>query len=131
VTSDEFGSVYARRRSLGSVLPAARDGSARVRLPGGVALNLALEVQLDGDAAPTLHHQREAMQFYPGEVARQSFRRELFNGVCGSCHGSVSGLENDVATNPDILTRASEVAARDLSATPLTPQGGAVGPIFQ
>jgi hypothetical protein len=131
VTSDEFGSVYARRRSLGSVLPAARDGSARVRLPGGVALNLALEVQLDGDAAPTLHHQREAMQFYPGEVARQSFRRELFNGVCGSCHGSVSGLENDVATNPDILTRASEVAARDLSATPLTPQRGAVGPIFQ
>jgi hypothetical protein len=66
-----------------------------------------MQVQLDGDSEPTLHHQREAMQFYPGEIARQSFKRRLFNGMCGSCHGSVSGLENDVATNPDILTRAS------------------------
>jgi WD40-like Beta Propeller Repeat len=130
VTHDAFGSVYARRRSLGSVLPAA-DGSARVRLPGGVPFNLAVQVQLDGDARPTLHHQREAMQFYPGEAAHQSFRRELFNGVCGSCHGSVSGLENDVATNPDILTRASEVVARDQDAIELAPQGGVEGPEFQ
>jgi WD40 repeat protein len=130
VTADAYGSVYARRRSLGSVMPNPGDGSARVRLPGGVPFNLAVQVQLDGDAEPTLHHQREAMQFYPGESARQSFRRELFNGVCASCHGSVSGLENDVATNPDILTRASEVLARDQDATPLVTSGGDEGPEF-
>jgi WD40-like Beta Propeller Repeat len=131
VTNDEFGPVYARRRSLGSVLPAAADGSARVRLPGGTPFNLAMQVQLEGDARPTLHHQREAMQFYPGEAAHQAFRRKLFNGLCGGCHGSVSGLENDVATNPDILTRASEVVARDQNAVELAPQGGVEGPDFQ
>jgi hypothetical protein len=130
VTDDAFGSVYARRRSLGSLLPASADGSARVRLPGGVPFNLAVQVQLDGDSAPTLHHQREAMQFYPGEAARQSFRHELFNGVCGGCHGSVSGLENDVATNPDILTRASEVIARDQDPIELGARGEPAGPEF-
>jgi hypothetical protein len=128
VANDEFGPLYARRRSLGSLLPAP-DGSARVRLPGGVPFNLAMQVQLDGDGEPTLHHQREAMQFYPGEAARQSFRRQLFNGVCAGCHGSVSGLENDIATNPDILTRASEVFARDQDPTELS-RGGIEGPEF-
>ncbi len=130
VTHDEIGPLYARRRSLGSVLPDGSDGSAKVRLPGGVPFNLALRVQLQGDAAPTLHHQREAMQFYPGELARQSFPRTLFNGVCANCHGSVSGLENDIAINPDILTRASAVAARDQTAADLTIRGSVEGPEF-
>jgi hypothetical protein len=130
VTSDAFGQLYARRRLLGAVTPNEADGSARVRLPGGVPFNLALQIQLDGDAEPTLHHQREANQFYPGEWVRQSFPRELFNGVCGNCHGSVSGLENDIATNPDILTRASAVVARDQDATELFNRSGAEGPAF-
>jgi hypothetical protein len=95
-----------------------------------VPFNLAVQVQLDGDNEPTLHHQREAMQFYPGELARQSFPRKLFNGMCASCHGSVSGLENDVATNPDILTRASEVVARDADPTELS-RGSIEGPDFR
>jgi hypothetical protein len=130
ITNDAFGSLYVRRRPLGSVDPNPTDGSARVRLPGGAPVNLALRVALDGEETPSLHHQREAMQFYPGENARQSFRRELFNGVCGNCHGSVSGLENDVATNPDILTRASAVVARDQSPVDLTERGDAQGPEF-
>jgi hypothetical protein len=130
VTSDAFGPLVVRRRLLGAITPDALDGSARVRLPGGVPFNLAVNVQLEGDAEPTLHHQREALQFYPGEVVRQSFPRELFNGVCGNCHGSVSGLENDVATNPDILTRASSVAAREQSAIELTERGAITGPEF-
>lgn len=130
VTEDAFGLLYARRRSLGAVPPNPGDGSARVRLPGGVPFNLSMRVQLEGDAEPTLHHQREAMQLYPGESARQSFRRELFDGVCGGCHGSMSGMENDVATNPDILTRASEVIARDQAPTELGTRGGVVGPSF-
>jgi WD40-like Beta Propeller Repeat len=129
-TSDAFGPLYVRRRSLGSVTPAATDGSAHVRLPGGVPFNLAVRIQLDGDSGPTLHHQREAMQFYPGEAARQSFPRKLFNGVCANCHGSVSGLEDDIAANPDILTRASEVVARGQDPTDLRDRGGVEGPEF-
>jgi hypothetical protein len=129
VTEDAFGRLYVRRRSLGSITP-AEDGSAKVRLPGGVPFNLALQVQLEGDAAATLHHQRESNQFYPGESARQSFPRALFDGVCANCHGSVSGLENDIATNPDILTRASIVMARDQSPTELEERGPVAGPDF-
>jgi hypothetical protein len=70
------------------------------------------------------------MQFYPGEAARQSFPRALFDGVCGNCHGSVSGRENDIATNPDILTRASSVVARDQSPVDLTGRGAVSGPVF-
>lgn len=129
-TSDAFGPLYVRRRSLGSVSPDAQDGSARVLLPGGVPFNVAVNIKLEGDASPTLHHQREAMQFYPGESARQSFPRKLFNGVCANCHGSVSGLEDDIAANPDILTRASTVAARGKAPTDLTDRGDAEGPEF-
>ncbi len=129
-TSDAFGPLYVRRRPLGAVMPDAVDGSARVRLPGGVPFNLAVRILLDGDAEPTLHHQREAMQFYPGESARQSFPRKLFNGVCGNCHGSVSGYEDDIAANPDILTRASAVAARDAEPAELTDRGSVEGPEF-
>jgi hypothetical protein len=129
-TSDAFGPLYVRRRPLGSVSPAKQDGSAHVRLPGGVPFNLAVHIQLDGDGGPTLHHQREAMQFYPGETARQSFPRKLFNGVCANCHGSVSGLEDDIAANPDILTRASAVLARGQEPADLTERGGVEGPEF-
>ena len=92
--------------------------------------NTLSDEMLDGDAEPTLHHQREAMQFYPGEAARQSFPRKLFNGVCGNCHGSVSGYEDDIAANPDILTRASAVVARDQEPADLTDPGGVQGPEF-
>lgn len=129
-TSDAFGPLYVRRRPLGAVAPDAKDGSAHVRLPGGVPFNLAMNIQLDGENSPTLHHQREAMQFYPGESARQSFPRTLFNGVCANCHGSVSGYEDDIAANPDILTRASAVAARNQDAADLTGRGDVEGPEF-
>ena len=92
VTNDQFGELYARRRLLGELLP-FEDGSARVAFPGGMPIVLAPVVQLAGDSEPTRHHQREEMQFYPGEVVRQSFPRELFDGFCGNCHGSISGFE--------------------------------------
>ena len=96
----------------------------RVRVPGGMPIVLAPLVQLEGDSEPVRHHQLEEMQFYPGEKVRQGFRRELFDGVCGSCHGSRSGLEHDVAVNPDILTQASRVLARDLDPTDLRASAG-------
>jgi hypothetical protein len=100
-----------------------------MRIKGGVPVMLQVSAQLAGDSAATSHFQREEMQFYPGEVARQGFRRDLFNGLCGGCHGSVSGLENEIAVSPDILTQASDVVARRKPATDLTaPIGGDQGP---
>jgi hypothetical protein len=77
-------------------------------------LVLQARVKLATDTGMTNHFQREEMQFYPGEVVRQGFRRQLFNGLCAGCHGSISGYEADISPNPDILTQASRVSARDL-----------------
>lgn len=128
VTSDEFGQVYVRRRLLGTPEVYA-DGSAAMRVRGGVPITLQVTAKLAGDSEPTSHFQREEMQFYPGEAVRQGFRKDLFDGLCGGCHGSVSGMENDVAVNPDILTQASDVTARDRRPSDLlAPVGGDEGP---
>ncbi|MEZ4230769.1 MAG: hypothetical protein R3B89_16450 [Polyangiaceae bacterium] len=130
VTSDDFGQVYARRRLVGVVQP-LQDGSARVQIPGGVPIVLAPQIALAGDSEPRMHFQREEMQFYPGEWVKQSFQRQFFNGLCGGCHGSVSGLEKQVALNPDILTSASAVSARDHEPSKgLQPGGDFIGPPF-
>ncbi len=118
LANDDFGQVYVRRRLLGTPLQ-YKDGSAAMRLRGGVPITLQFLTRLAGETTPSAHFQREEMQFYPGEVVRQGFRRDLFNGLCGGCHGSVTGMENEVAVNPDILTQASNVEARDKTPTDL------------
>jgi hypothetical protein len=129
-TSDRYGELYVRRQLLDSV-GIHGDQSAAMIVPGGVPLVVQANVKLAADAAPTAHAQREEMQFYPGEKVRQAIPRRFFNGLCGGCHGSVSGQEYDLAVKPDILTQASQVAARgnakDLTGTPL---GAPQGPVF-
>ncbi|HEX4341459.1 MAG TPA: hypothetical protein VH062_36370 [Polyangiaceae bacterium] len=124
VVSDAFGKVYVRRRMLGSATP-LDDFSMHVRIPGGAPLVLAPNVQLAADGAPVRHHQLEEMQFYPGEIVRQGFQRHLFNGVCANCHGAVSGYDADISANPDILTQASRVSAKDAAPTDVTNRGAA------
>lgn len=123
LTSDDYGQLYVRRRLLG-VPEMYEDGSAAMRIRGGTPILLELVTQLAGDDGPVPHFQREEMQFYPGEVVRQGFRRDLFDGLCGGCHGSVSGMENEVAVNPDILTQASDVMARGQAPTDLSDAVG-------
>jgi hypothetical protein len=132
VTNDAYGQQYLRRQLLGSV-PVQTDGSAIVTLPGGVPVTLEVPVKLAGDGSAATHQQREEMQFYPGERAHQSFQRKFFNGLCGGCHGSVSGREVDLAVKPDILTQASQVAARGMSPADLTgtPAGSPAAPPFK
>jgi hypothetical protein len=129
VTSDQYGDVYVRRQLLGGV-ETFSDGSGAMTLRGGVPIVLRGLVQLAGDQGPVQHFQREEMQFYPGERVRQSFRRDFFNGLCGGCHGAISGYERELAVNPDILTQASAVMARGAPGSDLTgaPQGGISGP---
>ncbi len=124
VFNDAFGKLYVRRRMLGSATP-GQDGSMHVRVPGGAPIVLAPNVQLAMDMKPTRHHQLEEMQFYPGETVRQGFQRKLFNGVCASCHGAVSGYDADISANPDILTQASRVAAKDSAAVDVSNRGAA------
>jgi hypothetical protein len=100
-------------------------------VPGGVPILFETEVELAGDGAATRHFQRESTQFYPGESVRQGFRRSLFDGLCAGCHGSVSGIEMDSAVTPDVLTQASDVAARTTTPTNLTSRAGTPsGPPF-
>jgi hypothetical protein len=128
VTSDDYGQVYVRRRLLGAPT-LNEDGSLGIRVRGGAPIMFEVFTELAGENEPTPHMQREEMQFYPGEVARQGFRHELFNGLCGGCHGSVSGKENEIAVNPDILTQASSVMARDKPPVDLSDVvNDAVGP---
>jgi hypothetical protein len=118
VVQDDFGRYFEELRSLGGASLSAA-GSVRVRVPGGIPLTLQL-TDRDGDvlsfgddaAFSGAMRQREAMQIYPGERLRQSMPRELFDGLCGGCHGSISGRELDVVVDVDVLTSAS----RDRSA---------------
>ena len=58
---------------------------------------------------------RPEHQVGAGEYVTPGVPRKLFNGVCGGCHGSVTGEELDVAVTPDVLTGASISRSRDLS----------------
>ena len=111
IDDGKFGKLYARRRLLGKV-PLEDDGSTRLQLPAGVPVVLSVLSKLQGESDSTLHHQKEEMQYYPGEWVTLSFRRELFNNFCGGCHGPTSGKEHDVAVKPDLLSQASKAVAK-------------------
>ncbi len=129
VFTDAYGKGYARRGFLGSP-QLYGDGSANVTIRGGMPLVLQARVKLAADSGPTDHMQREEMQFYPGEVVRQGFRRQLFNGMCAGCHGSLSGYETDISPNPDILTQASRVDAKGYRSEDFTaPAVSVTGPV--
>jgi hypothetical protein len=131
IVNDEYGKLYARRRRLGTV-PLLEDASVRVQVPAGLPVVFAVESTLAGESRRSLHHQREETQYYPGEWVTLSFRREFFDGFCGGCHGSVSGLETDVAVRPDILSAASNVRAKRAEPRVLVgePPGADQGPPF-
>jgi hypothetical protein len=125
VVNDDYGSLYRAYDALGHV-PLEADGSAKFRYEGGHPIVLRLTdargktLQFSADAPFSGDIvQREEMQFYPGERSNQGFRSALFNGMCGGCHGSVSGAELDVAVNFDVLTSASQTLSRDKSGTDL------------
>lgn len=119
LVDDSFGRSFVRQERLGWV-PLFGDGSARMRVPGGLALSFEMT---DGSGTPLdlpegfvlsgPDRQREHEQYYPGERIQRSIPRRFFNGVCGGCHGSLSGRELDIAVNLDVITGASVNAARD------------------
>jgi hypothetical protein len=45
----------------------------------------------------------------------------LFNAICGGCHGSITGKELDVAVTPDALTGASKSLSATANPTTIGP----------
>ncbi|MFO0665017.1 MAG: hypothetical protein U0174_13770 [Polyangiaceae bacterium] len=118
VVSDAFGKVYVKRRKLGAV-PVLEDGSSHFVVPGGVPVVMGLPATKLSTERKLPRFQREQMVFAPGEYAHQSFRPQFFDGLCGQCHGSISGRGLDASLKPDMLTQASEVLAKSTSPTNL------------
>ena len=106
--------VFTQRQLLGTV-PLERDGSVKVVLPSGRPLVFELQ---GGDRKP-IFTMREEHQLGPGETISPGVPRQLFDGVCAGCHGSLSGKEPDVAVTADALTGATRSLSRDLPARTL------------
>lgn len=96
------GPIFQDRQLVGTVNLKA-DGSARVNVPAGAGVVVELQ---DGSGRPIVSLGEEH-QNAPGEVISMGIVEELFDAVCGSCHGSVTGSELDVSVTPDALTGAS------------------------
>ena len=78
--------------------------NSRMAISGNVVVNMGEEHQLA-----------------PGEQISMGIREPLFDAVCGSCHGSVSGSELDVTITPDALTGASQSLSKDGAAQRIGP----------
>ncbi|HEY5243569.1 MAG TPA: hypothetical protein VIJ22_18945, partial [Polyangiaceae bacterium] len=129
---DSFGSVYVRRRVVGTV-PLLSDGSAHFAIPGGLPMVLHLPDDSESQQMNLPRWQREEMTFVPGEQVHQSFPSQFFNNLCAGCHQSIPGQAVDFALGPDFLTQASTVvaavneAAVDLTGPP-SGRGQVTGP---
>src|SRR5262249_35767454 len=111
--------VYGADGSMVGSAPLERDGSVRVRVPAATPLYLGL---LKGQT--TVFRMKEEHQVGPGESISLGIRRELFNNVCGGCHGSNSGREIDAAVRSDALTGASESVSRTANPVAIGPERG-------
>ncbi|MES1206773.1 MAG: hypothetical protein ABUS79_12625 [Pseudomonadota bacterium] len=106
--------VYVDRVPLGRA-NFESDRSLKVRVPVEKPLILEL-VDANGNPVFTMG---EEHQVSAGEYITPGAPRKLFNGICGGCHGSISGEELDVAVTPDALTGASVSRSRDMPAKTL------------
>ncbi len=95
--------IFESRTMLGRA-ELAEDGSVRVRLPSKTGVVL----ELQDSSGASLVRMGEEHQLGPSERTSMGVRQELFDAVCGGCHGSISGRELDVAPTPDALTGASQ-----------------------
>jgi hypothetical protein len=99
--------VYDQVKELGRA-PLAEDHSVHLRLPSLTPIILELQ---DG-SGKSVFRMTEEDQLGPGERISRGVPRSVYNSVCGGCHGSISGLELDIAINPDALTGASISVSR-------------------
>ncbi len=108
--------VYGADGNMVGSVPLQTDGSVRIRVPAATPVYLGL---LKGQTS--VFRMKEEHQLGPGESISLGIRRELFNNVCGGCHGSNSGREIDAAVKSDALTGASESMSRTASPISIGP----------
>ncbi len=108
--------IFQQRMMLGRA-DLRDDGSTKVRVPSGTGVILELQ---DGSGNP-LVTMGEEHQLGPGERISMGVKADLFNAICGGCHGSISGKELDVAVTPDALTGASQSLSAAANATVIGP----------
>jgi len=105
--------IYESRTMIGKA-PLADDGSVKVTLPAGQGVVL----ELQDDSGNSVVKMSEEHQLGPGELISMGVAEtiqnsagqtvQLFDAVCGGCHGSVTGHELDIVVTPDALTGASQ-----------------------
>ena len=108
--------IFESRQFLGKAA-LADDGSVKVTLPSRTGLVFELQ---DGSGKVVVR-MGEEHQMGPGERIAMGVRRNLFDAICGGCHGSISGEELDVAVTPDALTGASASAVINAAPTAVGP----------
>jgi len=99
--------IFEDRQLLGKA-PLADDGSARINVPAG-----RFVMELQDSSGAVVVNMGEEHQVAPGEVISLGIKEDLYDAVCGGCHGSVTGSELDIAVTPDALTGASESLSAD------------------
>ena len=115
-SGDGEGGIYQNRTLIGTA-PLADDGSARIRTLAGVGVILELQ-DASGNPLVTM---KEEHQVGPGEEISLGIKRDLFDQVCGGCHGSVTGKELDIFVTADALTGASSSESATVSPTDILP----------
>ncbi|HWB73322.1 MAG TPA: hypothetical protein VG755_00175 [Nannocystaceae bacterium] len=108
----DSGDAYQSLELVGTHALAA-DGSVFAKVPAGQPLIL----ELRRGSTPILT-MTEEHQFGQSEQTSLGISRDLFDGVCGGCHGSIEGPELDVVVNPDALTAASISLSRPQPGAP-------------
>lgn len=108
--------TYQSRTRLGSA-SLAEDGSVKIRVPSSAGVIL----ELVDDSGNTVVTMTEEHQLGPGEVISLGIVEELFDAVCGGCHGSVTGSELDIHVTPDALTGASASLSVDDTPVDVVP----------
>ena len=118
--------IYENRMMLGKA-PLADDGSVKIRLPAQTGV--VLELQDDNGASVV--KMGEEHQLGPGEqismgvaqtiIGTSGATVQLFDAVCGGCHGSVSGSELDIGVTADALTGASSSLSQGVVAADVGP----------
>jgi hypothetical protein len=111
-TPDLNDGIFEDRDMLGEA-DLRGDGSVKIRIPSGTPVVLEL-VDGSGNTVVTM---TEEHQVGAGETISMGVVEDLFDAVCGGCHGSVSGNELDVHVTPDALTGASQSLSAGQSAT--------------
>ncbi len=118
--------IYENRTMLGKA-PLADDGSVKIRLPA----QTGVVFELQDDSGGSVIKMGEEHQLGPGEqismgvaqtiIGTSGATVQLFDAVCGGCHGSVSGVELDIQVTADALTGASSSMSQGVTAADVGP----------